>query len=190
MNADDYVVPKLSALADRWWLVVARGAVAIAFGLVAILAPQISVLALVILWGSYALVDGVLNLVSAPLKARAGGRWGWLLFEGLASIAAGLLTFAWPGITALVVLTFIAIRAVLGGIAEIAVAVRLRDQITDEWRLASAGILSVVFGVLLFAFPRAGAIGLMWMVGSYALLFGLLLVGLGFRLNSWRPALQ
>jgi len=188
MNVDE--VPNLSALADRWWVVVARGAAAIAFGIIAILAPGISLLALVILWGSYALIDGGLSLVAAPLKAREGRRWGWLLFEGLASIAAGLLTFAWPGITALVVLTFIAIRAVLGGIAEIALAVRLRDQITDEWRLASAGILSVVFGVLLFAFPRVGAMGLMWMVGSYALLFGLLLVGLGLRLNSWRPALR
>ena len=160
------------------------------FGAIAVLAPGISLLALVILWGSYALVDGVLNLASAPMKARAGGRWGWLLFEGLASILAGLVTFAWPGITALVVLTVIAVRAILGGVAEIVVAVRLRNEISDEWWLASAGILSVVFGVLLFAFPRAGALGLMWMIGLYALLFGMLLVGLGLRLNRWRPALD
>jgi uncharacterized membrane protein HdeD (DUF308 family) len=177
-----------SLLADRWPMILGRGIVAILFGIVAIMFPGLSLLSLVMLWGTYALVDGVLNLLAAPINARSGRRWGWLLFEGIASIAAGLMTFVWPGITTLVVLMVIAARAVLGGIAEIFSAVRLRHQIEDEWWLASAGALSVSFGVLMFLFPRAGALGLLWVIAVYAIAFGSLLVGLGLKLNRWGPA--
>jgi uncharacterized membrane protein HdeD (DUF308 family) len=185
----DYSNANLNALAERWWVVVARGVAAIGFGIVCIMAPRISLLTLIALWGTYALVDGILSIVAAARKAKAGRRWGWLLFEGVLSIAAGVLTFAWPGITALALLTVIAVRAVLTGIAEIAAAMRLRDEIRDEWRLAAAGILSIVFGALLLGFPAAGALGLLWAIASYAILFGLLLIALGLRLNRWRPAL-
>jgi uncharacterized membrane protein HdeD (DUF308 family) len=178
----------MNQLADRWWTQVIRGGAAILFGILTFAAPAISLVALVALWGAYALVDGVFNLMTAFRGARAGQRWGWLMFEGIISVAAGVLTFAWPGITALALLVVIGVWAVLTGIAEIATAVRLRKQIKGEWVLALTGILSIGFGVLMFLFPGAGALAVLWMIGAYSVVFGGLLVGLGLRLRSWRRA--
>jgi uncharacterized membrane protein HdeD (DUF308 family) len=186
--SSDYAIPNVSALAARWWVLVIRGAAAILFGILAVAVPRISLFALVMLWGAYALVDGVFNLMLAARGARAGRRWGWLLFEGILSIAAGVVAFAWPGITALVLLALIGFWAVLTGIAEIAAAIRLRRQIRGEWLLATSGILSIAFGVLVLLFPGAGALALVWMIGAYAIVFGGLLIGLGVRLKRWgRP---
>lgn len=187
MNAE-YASPNVGALAARWWVLVVRGIAAILFGIVALVAPGPSLLALVMFWGAYALVDGIFNLANAVRGAHAGRRWGWLLFEGLVSIGAGVLTFAWPRITALALLTLIAVWALLTGIAEIAAAIRLRRQIRGEWLLATGGVLSIVFGVLLLASPGAGALALVWMIGGYAILFGVTLFALGLRLNRWSRA--
>jgi uncharacterized membrane protein HdeD (DUF308 family) len=180
--------PNISQLADRWWTLVVRGIAAVLFGMLIFVAPGISLVSLVILWGAYAIVDGVFNLMTAYRGARAGRRWGWLLFEGIVSVAAGVLTFAWPAITALALLAVIGVWAVLTGIAEIASAVRLRKQIRGEWILALSGILSIGFGVFLFLFPGAGALATLWMIGAYAIAFGVLLGGLGVRLRRWRRA--
>jgi uncharacterized membrane protein HdeD (DUF308 family) len=185
---NDYANPSINQLADRWWTQVIRGAAAILFGILTFAAPVISLVALVAMWGAYALIDGVFNLVTAFRGARAGQRWGWLLFEGVISIAAGVVTFAWPGITALALLVVISAWAVLTGVAEIATAVRLRKQIEGEWLLGLSGVLSIGFGVLLFLFPGPGALALLWMIGAYAIVFGALLTGLGLRLRSWRRA--
>jgi uncharacterized membrane protein HdeD (DUF308 family) len=179
----DYALPTPSALGARWWVFVVRGLAAILFGILTFVVPGISLLFLVTLWGAYALFDGVLNLVFAAREARAHGSWGWLVFEGIVGILAGVLTFAWPGITALVLLIMIAAWAVFSGVAEIAAAIWLRREIRGEWVLAASGFLSIVFGVLLFAFPGTGALALLWMIGAYAILFGGLLVGLGLRLH-------
>lgn len=175
----------VSALAARWWVPVIRGVAAILFGVLAIVAPGTSLLALVILWGAYALVDGVLNLMLATRRSGTGQSWGWLLFEGLVSVAAGVLTFAWPRMTALALLTVIAVWAVLTGTAKVVTAIGLRRQISSEWTLAVSGVLSILFGVLLLLRPGAGALALVWMIGGYAIIFGALLIGLGFRLNRW-----
>lgn len=182
----DHMDIDASQLADRWWALVLRGAAAILFGGLAFAMPGLGLLALVILWGSYALVDGVFNLVLAVRGARAGRRWGWLMLEGVLSIAAGVIAFAWPSITALALLVMIAVWAVLTGIAELAVAIRLRKVIRGEWLLALSGILSVVFGVLMLLFPGSGALALIWVIGAYAIVFGALLIGLGIRLRGWR----
>lgn len=181
----DYESPNVNALAARWWVLLVRGIAAILFGILAMVAPGFGLLTLLILWGTYALVDGVFNLILAARGARAGRRWGWLLFEGIVSIAAGVLTFVWPGITALVLLTVIAVWAVMTGVAEIAAAIRLRRQISGEWWLVTSGILSIVFGVLMFVFPGAGTLALVWMIGAYAIVFGALLIGLSLRLHRW-----
>lgn len=175
-------------LTERWWVPVVRGCAAIAFGALAVLAPEISLVALVLLWGAYALIDGIFNLAAGVRKARAGRRWGWLVFEGIVSIAVGILTFAWPGITAMVLLALIAAWAVLTGIAEIAAAIRLRRTIRGEWLLAASGVLSIVLGVLLFLFPGPGVLALLWMIAVYAFVFGILLVGFGLRLHRWHRA--
>jgi uncharacterized membrane protein HdeD (DUF308 family) len=172
-------------LAERWWTWVIRGAAAIVFGVLTFILPEISLLMLVGLWAAYAIVDGVLNLVLAARSARAGRRWGWLLLEGLVSVAAGVLAVVWPSITAVALLMVIAAWAVVTGIAELAVAIRLRRQIQGEWMLVLSGILSIALGGLLLAYPGAGVLAVLWMVGAYAIAFGVLLIGLGFRLHGW-----
>jgi uncharacterized membrane protein HdeD (DUF308 family) len=177
-------------LAERWWALVVRGMAAILFGALAFALPGISLLALLMVWAAYALVDGALNLVLAARSAKAGRRWGWLVFEGIASIAAAVVAVLWPGITAWALLMVIAAWAVVTGIAEIAVAIRLRRQLHGEWLLALSGALSIAFGVLLMAYPAAGVLAVLWMVGAYAILFGVLLIGLGWRLHAWHRSVH
>lgn len=184
MSPDDLSV-NVSRLARRWWVPVVRGAAAILFGLFTVLLPGISLTAMIFGWGAYAVVDGVFNLVLAARGGGAGQSWGWLVFEGLISIGAGLITFLLPGITAMVLLFVVAAWAVVTGIAAIATAIRLRKEIKGEWLLATSGVLSIIFGVLLSVFPSSGILTLTWMVGAYAIGFGALLVGLGVQLNRW-----
>jgi len=175
-----------SALLPRWWMLVVRGIAAILFGIIALMLPQLSLFALVTLWGAYAVVDGVFALMLAALRGRAGFSWGWWLFEGIIGIGAGIATFAWPQMTALVLLSVIAIWAVLTGIAEISVAIVLRRQISGEWLLATSGVLSIGFGVLLLARPLRGALAVGGVIGGYAIVFGTLLIALGVQLNRLR----
>lgn len=182
----EYASPNVSMLAARWWVPVIRGVAAILFGVLCLTQPGISLLALVTLWGAYALVDGVFAVVHAIRRGRAGGSWGWLLFEGIVSIAAGVFTFAWPAITATVLLALIAVWAIVTGIAEIVTAIRLRREIRGEWALVASGVLSVAFGVLMFVYPGAGTLAVVWLIGAYAIVFGMLLVAFGVQLNRWR----
>jgi uncharacterized membrane protein HdeD (DUF308 family) len=176
----------VSALLARWWVWVVRGIAAILFGVLAFTAPASSIAALVMLWGAYALVDGVFALVIAARRGQAGMSWGWMLFDGIVGIAAGVTTFLWPAITGLVLLALIAAWAILTGIAEIAAAVALRREMTGEWLLGASGVLSIAFGAVLLARPDAGALAVVWIIGGYALVFGALLIAFGLRLNQWR----
>src|SRR5882724_4716573 len=150
----------VDTLARNWWVVLLRGIAAIVFGIITFVAPAISFAALVFIFGAYALVDGVLAVVSAIRWRGATDRWWVLLLEGLAGIAAGVVTFIWPGISALALLYVIAAWALVTGVLEIAAAIRLRKIITGEWLLALIGILSIVIGVMLALFPSAGALAL------------------------------
>ncbi|HEX9400381.1 MAG TPA: HdeD family acid-resistance protein [Anaeromyxobacter sp.] len=172
-------------LADRWMMIVLRGVAAVIFGILTFIAPGASLLALVVLFGAYALVNGVINLGLAARGRRGEARWGSLGFESGASIVAGMLTLLWPGITALLLLFLIAGWAIATGVAQVIAAVRLRKQIRGEWLLALTGVLSVAFGVLLLLFPGAGALAVVIWIGAYALVFGALLIALGLRLRSW-----
>lgn len=174
-------------IADRWWTLVVRGLVAIAFGIIAWVAPRTSVTAIVYVFGAYAVIDGVVHLASATRAVKRDGVGpGWLIFQGLVSIAAGIVAFAWTELTALMLVMVIASWAVLTGIAELVAAVRMRREIEGEWLLATAGVLSIVFGGVLFAAPGAGAVALLWIIGAYAVVFGVTLIGLGARLRSWQ----
>ncbi len=171
-------------LRASWGWIVLRGFVAILFGLAAFLMPGITLAVLVIVWGAYAIADGVFALV-AGFRIRDGGKPMWsLVVIGLLGIAAGILTFVWPGMTALVLLVFIAGWALAIGIFQIAAAIRLRKVIDNEWMLGLGGLLSIAFGVLMLARPGAGALAVMWIIGWYATLFGVLLIMLGFRLRG------
>lgn len=175
-----------SQLADRWWVLMVRGLAAILFGILTFAMPGMSLLVLIMLWAAYAIVDGVFALVLALRRTRTGKHWGWLMFEGVAGIAAGVVAVLWPGITAMALLFVIAAWAILTGIAEIAAAIRLRRHLHGEWVLVLSGVLSLAFGVVLFAYPGAGALAVLWMIGAYAIAFGVLLLGLGWRLHGWR----
>jgi uncharacterized membrane protein HdeD (DUF308 family) len=173
------------ALARNWWSLVIRGFVAIAVGIVTFAWPGITVAALVLVFGAYALVDGVISIVGAWKAARAHERWGALIFEGIVGIAAAVVTAIIPGLTAIALVYLIAAWALITGALEIVAAVRLRQFVSHEWLLALSGVASLLFGILALLLPLAGAVAIALGVGIYALVFGVLLIGLGFRLRSW-----
>ena len=175
----------VSWLARNWWAIALRGVAALIFGVLALLLPISTLAALILLFGAYAVVEGVFNLIAALRGDASAPRW-LLLLEGLVSIAAGLVTFFLPGLTALVLLYVIAAWAIVTGVLEIATAVRLHNRITGEWWLALSGILSVVIGGLMMWAPGAGALALVLWIGAYAIVFGALLIGLSFRLLGWQ----
>lgn len=172
-------------LARNWWSLVIRGLVAIIVGIVTFVWPGITLGALVLLFGAYSLLDGIFSLVGAYRASRAHERWGALVFEGLFGIAASAVTVLWPAITALALVYIIAAWALVTGSLEIAAAVKLRKVISGEWLLGLGGVASIVFGILAVILPLAGALAIALGVGIYALVFGVILIGLGFRLRSW-----
>lgn len=174
----------VDTLAHNWGAVLFRGILAILFGVITFVAPGMSLAVLVLLFGAYAFADGVLAVVSA-FRRRESDRWVMLLLEGLVGIGAGLVTLFWPGLTALALLYVMAAWALVTGVFEIAAAIRLRKVLHDEWLLVLGGIASIGLGVLLFAYPGPGALAVVLWIGAYALVFGVLLVGLAFRLRSW-----
>jgi len=167
-------------LARHWWLFLLRGLISILFGVLAFVWPGITLASLVLVFGAFAFADGVFALVGA---LRGGGRepWWLLILEGLVGVGIGIITVVSPGITALALLFYIAIWAIATGVLEIGSAIALRKEIEHEWLLGLSGLASVVFGVLLIARPGAGALTVLWLIGGYALVFGVLLVMLSFR---------
>jgi uncharacterized membrane protein HdeD (DUF308 family) len=178
------VASMLGNLARAWYWIVLRGLFAVLFGIFAFIWPGITLAALVLVWGAYAIADGVMALIAAYTMHEEGKPMGSLIVVGILGIAAGIVTFLWPGMTALVLLLFIASWAVLMGIFEIAAAIRLRKHIENEWLLGLSGLVSILFGVLMFLQPGAGALAVIWLIGSFAILFGILLIALGFRLKG------
>jgi uncharacterized membrane protein HdeD (DUF308 family) len=177
----------LELLSRFWWTLVLRGVLAVGFGLAALAWPGITLRVLVWLYGFYAVVDGLVALAALLVRGRlASGRRGWLIFEGVVGIAAGLAAFIWPAITALVLLYLIAAWLVVTGLLEVAAAVILRRELRGEWLLALAGILSVAFGAFLALRPGEGAITLVTTIGLFAIVFGVALLVLGGRLRQLR----
>ena len=175
-------------LARHWWAVGLRGLAALIFGILALLVPSITLIVLIAFFGAYALIDGLIALFVA-IRGRPHARnWGWLLVEGIAGILIGIITFRWPGVTALVLLAFIAIWAIVTGIMEIFQAIELRRVINNEWLLILSGVASLLFGLILIVFPRTGALALIVVIGLYAIIYGLLLLTLAWRLRSLVPA--
>jgi uncharacterized membrane protein HdeD (DUF308 family) len=174
-------------LSRYWWTLAVRGAIVVLFGLAALIWPDITLRVLVWLYGFYAVVDGLVALATLLVGGRqASGRHGWLIFEGIVGIAAGVFTFLWPGITALVLLYLIAAWAVVTGLLKVVAAIILRRELRGEWLLVLAGILSVAFGVLLAIRPGEGAIALVSLIGLFAIVFGVALLLLGARLRRLR----
>ncbi len=167
-----------------WGWVVLRGIVAILFGAATLFQPGITLAVLVLLFGAYALADGLLMIGWAISRRGQESHRAALVIGGLLGIAAGVLTFFRPGLTALALLVVIAVWSIAIGLVTIVVAHRLRKVITGEWRLVLAGLLAVALGVILLAAPPAGALAMVLWIGAYAAVSGVLLVALGFRLRS------
>ncbi len=180
----------LRTLARNWWAVVLRGVCAVLFGVGAFAWPGITLAVLVLMYGAYALADGVLAVVWALTRRQPGAfPWGVLL-SGLAGIAVGVIAFGRPGLTALLLLYLIAGWAIVRGLFEVVAAIALRKEIEHEWLLAASGVLSILFGVFLVVSPGAGALAVLWVIGAFAIVLGILMIALGLRLRALkdRPA--
>jgi uncharacterized membrane protein HdeD (DUF308 family) len=152
-------------------------------------------LVLILLFGGYALADGIIALITGFSRAKDSPRWWVFLIEGLIGIGAAVVAFVNPGLAGLALLSLIAAWAILTGILEVVAAIRMRREISNEWLLALGGILSILAGVVIIMQPAAGGLAIVWIIGSYAILFGILLIILGFRLKNWdgspnRPAVK
>ncbi len=168
-----------------WRSVAIRGLAALVFGILVLIWPDVTLWALVILFGVYALVDGIFTLAAAfRAEPGSGARRGPLVLAGLAGIVVGVLTFVWPDITALALLWVIAAWALLSGVSDIAAAVRLRRVIHNEWLLILTGAVSIVFAVVLVITPGAGALVITWLIGWYGIVAGALLLALAWRLRQ------
>lgn len=182
----DLVEKKMAAiLHNTWWVLLLRGLAAIAFGMLTWILPTISLSALVLLFGAYVMADGILGAWAAVAGRKEHEYWWVLLLGGLLGIGVGVMTFISPGITALVLLFYIAIWAIATGMLQIVAAIRLRKEIEGEWWLILGGLASVVFGVLLVAQPGAGALAVLWLIAAYAVFFGILLVMLAFKARAF-----
>jgi len=173
---------RLAAILTRgWWRLLVRGLVAIAFGVFTWLRPGLSLAALVLVFGIYCTADGILGIWTAIAGRNDNDYWWVLLLAGIVGVGVGAVTFAAPGLTAVALLVYIAVWALVKGVLEIATAIRLRKEIKGEWLLVVGGAASVAFGALLLARPGAGVLAVLWLIAAYAVVFGVLLVLLAFR---------
>jgi uncharacterized membrane protein HdeD (DUF308 family) len=176
----------LGRLAENWWLLLLRGLAAIAFGVIAFLWPAITLVALTYLFGIYAIVDGLAAIWAAfNLPGEAGPRW-WLGLSGVVSILAGIVAFVYTGITAWVLLVFIAVWAIIIGVLQLYAAIQLWKVIDNDWWLILSGLLSIAFGAVLIAWPGTGALALIWTIAWFALFFGCMFIGLAFELKKFK----
>jgi uncharacterized membrane protein HdeD (DUF308 family) len=173
----------MNHLARQWWLVAIRGILGIAFGICAFVLPAITLAVLVAFLGAYMLIDGIVSIVLALRFRHEGERWPLLVLEGILGLAVGVVTLVWPAIAALAWLYTIAAWAVVTGVLEIVLAIRLRKVISGEIFLGLSGVASIVLGIVLAMIPVAGLLAWVWVIGAYAIVYGVLLLGLAFRLR-------
>ncbi len=178
------VFSAVRTMAEHWWVVLLRGVLAILFGVLAYTWPGLTALILVTIWGAYALIDGIVGVV-----AGIRGKWGSLVVIGVIGIAAGIVAFLWPGLTAITLLWVIAFWAIVAGVLQIAAAIRLRKEVQGEWLWILSGILTVALGVLFFMYPGAGILSVTWLVAALAIVWGILLVMLSFKLKGLKGKL-
>lgn len=168
----------------NWWLLALRGLAAVLLGLIALIFPGIALLAFVYVFAAYALIDGIMAVIVSLQERGSTNHWMALLVEGTVSIIIGVLAFVWPGITALVLLYLVAAWAIITGVMEISAAFMRRIPVAQEWALGLAGVLSIIFGIILFARPGAGLLAILWLVGIYAIVFGILLIVRAFQFRT------
>jgi uncharacterized membrane protein HdeD (DUF308 family) len=177
----------LQGLADRWWVFLIRGIAGVAFGIIALVYPGSALVALTILFGAYAFIDGIFALAAA-FTGVAGSRWWALLLEGILGLVVAFIVWTQPVYSTVVLVYAVAIWAVITGIIEIIAGFQLRDVVNNEWLYILAGVVSIIFGILVFRDVGAGAVAIAWTIGIYAILFGIMQFGVAFRLNGLRKA--
>jgi len=169
-------------LIGNWWALALRGVVAILFALIAFIKPGIAAEVVILLFGAYALLDGIFALVAALRAAQHHGRSGGLLLEGILNIVIAVIVFAWPGPALVALIYLIAIWAIVTGVALVAAGMAL-IRLSGEWLLVVGGALSILLGLILFVQPAVGVVALSWWLGIYALLFGIMLLSVAFRIR-------
>jgi uncharacterized membrane protein HdeD (DUF308 family) len=172
-------------LSRYWWMILLRGIVAILFGAMVFAQPGITLVSLVFVFACFAIFDGVTNIATALGGRKEHDHWWILLLAGIAGVLVGVLTFISPGITALALLFYIAIWAIATGLMQVVAAVRLRKEIEGEFWLGLAGAASMLFGLLLIARPGAGALAVLWLIGSYAIAWGVILLVLALKARAF-----
>jgi uncharacterized membrane protein HdeD (DUF308 family) len=177
----DTAVRQLSR--SYWWLLLLRAVVAILFGILAIISPSFALLFFVYLFGAYVLIDGIFSVVVALQERTAYSRWWILLLGGIAGIILGLVTFIWPGVTSLVLFYLVAAWAVITGIFEVIAAFSVR-AVGVEWLLVLGGVLSIIIGIIFFLHPVASILTIVWLLGVFALVYGLILVVRAIQFRS------
>lgn len=175
-------------LCRSWWMPALRGVVAIAFGLIALLWPGLTLLGLVGLFAAYATLGGAISVAAAVRYRKTHDDWWMPLLLGIVAIGAGVIAVIHPTLSVMILVLLIGAHAMISGILDIAMAIRLRKAIRHEWLLVLTGAAAILFGILAFLFPGAGALAIVWMISIYALATGMLLVALAFRLRSTMPA--
>ncbi|GGH63560.1 hypothetical protein GCM10010975_29490 [Comamonas phosphati] len=187
-------VPSLSIMLHRtWWVLLLRGLVAIAFGVLTWLQPAASAaaLVLVLVFGAYVFVDGLLGVYAAIRSRQQSRHWWVILLWGLTGVVVGVLTVVKPAITALVLTMYIGAWALITGVMQVVAAIRLRKEIEGEWVLVLGGVISVLFGCFVLAQPGAGMMAMLWVLAAYAVAFGVLMVILALKIRKgapWLPA--
>ena len=174
-------------LAQNWWAIALRGVFAIIFGIIALLMPGATMLALVLLFAAYLLVDGIFAIIAAVRAARRQERWGWLIFEGLVDLVSGGIAIVWPLLTIVAFALLMGAWAIVTGALLLGASYRLNIP-HGRWLMALAGAISVIWGVLLIIWPLIGALVLTWWMAAYALIFGVAMLVLALRLRGRRPA--
>jgi uncharacterized membrane protein HdeD (DUF308 family) len=177
----------LAAAARHWWILLLRGILAVILGALALSVPGVTALALALIFGAYALIDGIVAIAAAVRMSRTAGQWGWLLAEGVLGVLFGIAAMTFPGITLLLLVYIVAGWAIVTGVTAITTAWRLRAEIKGEWLWIAVGALSVIFGVCVAFEPAAGLFAVVYTFAFYALLTGVTFIGLSLRLRNSAP---
>lgn len=175
---------RMTSISEHWWILLLRGIIAVLFGLAIFAMPGLTLVLFVLLFGAFALADGILLIVDSLMNKNTNGRWWLRLLQGVVAILAGIAVFVWPGISALILLYVIAFNAIFGGTFQAISAFIFRKAIRGELLLIAGGIISVIFGVLLIMYPLSGALALVKVIGIFETFYGILLMVMSFDLLS------
>ena len=180
----------LTLLTQNWWTFLIRGIIAVLFGLAAIIWPGLTIATLVIVFGAYVLIDGIFAIFDGFSARKENSHWWVEILIGIAGIIIGVWAMAFPGLTAVGLMYFIAAWWLITGVLQIVFAIRVRKEITNEWLLILSGALSAILGIVFMLFPGSGALSLIWVVGVYAIIFGIMLIIFSFRLKGMAAKLD